>query len=378
MKRMVVAAWLAGWASAQASAQMMETGRVLERVEVPGHPGQSYALYVPSGYTPDRAWPVLFCLDPGARGRAPVQRFRAAAEKAGVIVAGSNNSRNGPLAPSEEAIRLMVEDVNARLNLDGTKVFAAGLSGGSRLALAWAISSPIAGVIANSAGFGVEPAPKRIPFRSFLTAGFDDFNHDEMYRLSREMAKRGVPHRYVEFEGGHEWLPEALTEEALAYLLGKLPDKAAEASKEMERQAVEFQRRFEQVQTAEDGQRAGVVKQLQTDAARTADSPERRVARRVIGSISVGSGEMLRSAMAQKQYGEAVRYAETAVLLRPENVNAWYSLALARAASGNVKRAIEALQEAAKRGFRTWERVDAEPLFAQMRRDKRYQSLKGQ
>jgi poly(3-hydroxybutyrate) depolymerase len=200
--------WFAGLLVIPAlAAQELRKGEVIDRVEVPGHPGQTYALYVPSGYTPDRVWPVLYCLDPGARGKAPVDRFAAAAEKAGVIVAGSNNSRNGPLAPSQEAINLMVGDTHARFAIDDSRIYAAGLSGGARLALGWAMGSHIAGVVASSAGFPTVAAPKQAPFRIYLTTGYDDFNHDELYHLSRDLARRNIAHRYVEFEGGHEWLP---------------------------------------------------------------------------------------------------------------------------------------------------------------------------
>src|ERR1044072_7311856 len=73
-------------------------GQIVERVEALNDPSQSYALYLPSNYTPNRKWPVLYAVDPGARGRVPVERFKEAAEKYGWIVLGSNNSRNGPLA----------------------------------------------------------------------------------------------------------------------------------------------------------------------------------------------------------------------------------------------------------------------------------------
>ena len=41
--------------------------------------------------------------------------------------------------------------------------------------------------------------------------------------------------------------------------------------------------------------------------------------------------EAVREYMAQKRYAEAARSAETAVMLRPENAGAWYSLAVAQA-----------------------------------------------
>lgn len=95
----------------------------------------------------------------------------------------------------------------------------------------------------------------------------------------------------------------------------------------------------------------------------------------MIGGISIGSMEAAREFMAQKRYSEAARSAETGVLVRPENAGAWYSLAVAQAGSGNTKRAVEALEEAAAKGFRGWERAEQEPLLAKVRRDARYAGM---
>jgi pimeloyl-ACP methyl ester carboxylesterase len=350
------------------------TAQEIQTIEITGSPGQSYALFMPSRYTAERRWPILYCLDPGARGKAAVEHFATAAEKGGFLVAGSNNSRNGPIAPSQKAIDLMVNDTHARLTIDDGRVYVAGLSGGARLALAWAggANGAIAGVVASSAGFGGPEPPKRIPFRIFMTTGFDDFNHDELYRLSRELARRNLPHRYVEFEGGHEWLPASIADEAFGYFTGTVPPRAAEASKDAERQVADYDRLLPLV---ESGDRAA-LKQVQKDAAASEDSPARRVARRVIGGVSTGSMEGVREFMSQKQYAEAARAAETLVAVRPENANAWYSLAVAQAGAGDTKRALEALEQAVAKGFRNWERADTEPLLAKIRKDPRYQKLR--
>jgi hypothetical protein len=57
---------------------------------------------------------MLYCLDPDARGRIPVERFAEAAGRAGWIVGGSNNSRNGPLDIAREAIGSQTVRVNVR------------------------------------------------------------------------------------------------------------------------------------------------------------------------------------------------------------------------------------------------------------------------
>jgi tetratricopeptide (TPR) repeat protein len=232
----------------------------------------------------------------------------------------------------------------------------------------------IAGVIACSAGFGAE-TPKQLPFQLFATTGFDDFNHDELYRMSRDLARHNVAHRFVEFEGGHEWMPASLAGEAFGFFAGSVPAQAATASKDTERQSVEYERLIAQIQEGSEGERRAAIKQAQKDAAREQDGPSRRVARRVIGGISIGSMEATREFMAQKRYSDAAKSAETGVLVRPENAGAWYSLAVAQAGSGNTKRAIEALEEAVAKGFRGWERAEQEALLAKVRCDARYAGM---
>ena len=108
----------------------------------------SYAVFVPSRYNAQRAWPILYILDPGARGKSAVEIFAKAAEAEGVVVVGSNKSRNGPNEPNYLAIKEMMEDTHKRYNVDDSRIYFAGFSGGSQLALDWALHSPVAGVIA--------------------------------------------------------------------------------------------------------------------------------------------------------------------------------------------------------------------------------------
>src|SRR3954464_15475156 len=103
-------------------------GHVLEKVACAADPSQTYALYIPTNFDAARTWPVLFCFDPGARGKAPVERFQAAAEKFGWLVAGSNNSRNGPWENNATAINAMVTDVDHHLPIDRKRIYVAGLS----------------------------------------------------------------------------------------------------------------------------------------------------------------------------------------------------------------------------------------------------------
>lgn len=204
-----------------ARAQDPEAGRVLEKVVCRANSGQTYALYLPSYYTPDRQWPIIYALDAGARGILPVTRFKAGAEKYGYIVAGSNNSRNGPVGIVEEALGALAADLKLRFAIDNRQVYIAGFSGGSRVAFAAAVSINLkaAGVIACGAGLpqSMNPSTLRNVF-SYGIAGIEDFNFPELRKLDDSLERLGFTHRFDIFKGGHDWPPESVCTRAIEWL----------------------------------------------------------------------------------------------------------------------------------------------------------------
>jgi predicted esterase len=200
---------------AQAGTGPLPTGVVIADVKCEADPSHSYALYLPRAFSPDRMWPVILAFDPGGRGRTAVERYQAAAEQYGFIVAGSNNSRNGA-ANLEKIITTFTADVLTRLPIDAKRIYTAGMSGGSRVALTIALGAKdVAGVIASSAGYPDSKPRKTVPFPIFATAGTEDFNHVEMRLLDRALT---TPHRLVVFEGGHTWLSSELAVEAVEWM----------------------------------------------------------------------------------------------------------------------------------------------------------------
>jgi poly(3-hydroxybutyrate) depolymerase len=167
-----------------------------------------YSLYLPSNFTTDRMWPIILAFDAGGRGRRGVERSQAGAERSGYIVAGSNNSRNGPWKPSLDAARAMTADLTGRFPVDPKRVYTAGMSGGARVAMMLALQPEliagrihpgIAGVLASSAGFPPGEFRESVAFPIFATAGTDDFNYLEVLNLDRTLRS---PHRVVVFEVG--------------------------------------------------------------------------------------------------------------------------------------------------------------------------------
>jgi hypothetical protein len=199
-----------------ARAQELPRGTIVDEVKCEADPSQSYALYLPSNYAPGRKWSLLIAFHPAARGRAMVEKYAAAAERYGYIVAGSNNSRNGPWASSLAAIQAMPPDLARRFSIDPKRIYLTGMSGGSRVALEVALgTNDIAGVIASSAGYPDSQPRARLSFPLFGTAGTDDFNQLEMRLLDRKLT---TPHRLAIFEGGHTLPPDAIALEAIEWM----------------------------------------------------------------------------------------------------------------------------------------------------------------
>ncbi len=195
-------------------------GTLIPKVVTVANPEQSYALYIPKSYSASRLSPIIYAFDPGANGSGPVELMKDSAERYGYIVAGSNNSRNGSWKIEAEAAQAMLKDTEKRLSIDGRRVYFGGFSGGARVAARLAqLCKCTAGVILNGAGFQPETsAPPDTRFAVFAAVGIYDFNYGEMVQLDDQLERLRYAHLLRRFDGPHQWAPESVMEEALAWL----------------------------------------------------------------------------------------------------------------------------------------------------------------
>lgn len=196
----------------------------ITRVTSLDDPAQSYALYLPPNYSPDREWPILYVFDPFARGQTAVEVYKAAAEKYGYVVAGSNNSKNGPTAEELAAAQAMWLDTHRRLAIDKKRVYTSGLSGGARVATSFALycyTCAIAGVIAHGAGYPVMQnlkQPANDHFFYYVAIGDSDFNFPEIIALRKRKEEANAPCKVKIYPGPHQWAPPEIAEDAIAWM----------------------------------------------------------------------------------------------------------------------------------------------------------------
>jgi len=218
-------AFLLGAAGAAAAAELPR-GTVVEKVVCAGQPDQAYALYLPSTYTPQRQWPILYAFDARGEGKTVAELFRRAAETYGWIVVSSWSTASDvagdrPMEGNFAAMRALWADTHARFAVDDKRVYAAGYSGTVRFACVLALTAPgsIAGVIGASAGFPIGTPPKAgNPFVFYGTYGDRDFNYYELRDLDQALKAVAVPHRIEGFAGTHEWPPVDLATRAVGWM----------------------------------------------------------------------------------------------------------------------------------------------------------------
>jgi len=409
-----------------------------ERVVCSASPDQSYASYTPSTFDPSRPWPILLCFDPVGKGDRPVRLFQSAAESHGYIVVGSYNSRNGPWEDNQVASDAMLRDVISRWPIDRRRVYAVGFSGGARWASYLGLEGVARAVIACSAGFPTGEIPKEVPFDFYGTAGNDDINREEMERVESDLSTLPIAHVLKIFHGGHEWMPEHLTNEALDWLdsqfrhvgirdrytalIGEefkerlaaartLPRREAfleysalasdfrdslevdAARKELktlrksaeigepEQQAVKhraaaFSEYLRRARDRTSPTAAALPAQWQDCANSPDDTPDRREARSLVAAAMLHSVAEARACLSRKSdFTAAAAWAEHAVQLRPNHPILVFNFACLQALEDNREGALATLKLAVRVGFKDIPLAWTEPAFKSLRGNPAFQML---
>jgi hypothetical protein len=210
---------LAGTAGAQTLRPGVMTGSI-PSISSPAH---QYAVYVPSGYDPQKPAPIMFILDYRGRARVAAEVFIPAAERFGwILMSSSNTVSDEGMKPTLDALRAMWIDADDLFTIDPKRTYLAGLSGTARIATWVAAQKPatFAGVIGAAAGFAeLAPPSATLPFVYYGTVGSVDYNYWEMRQLEERLAGLQLPHRVnYFFDGGHGWMPPDVAMKAVEWM----------------------------------------------------------------------------------------------------------------------------------------------------------------
>jgi len=332
---------------------------------------------------------MILAFDPGARGKVPVELFRAAAEKYGYMVAGSNDSQNGPRRDQAAAAVAMMDDVQRRFVLDPARIYAAGFSGGARMAglVGFLCHDCVRAVIACGAGL---PQPlsaeqrKHLP-AYFFTVGKYDFNYFDVLDAARSLPLA----RIAFFEGVHQWAPPELAMQAVEWLEAGartpgIPPLTAQETAERKRQAELTRHLSLTLNTAENESedREQNFYDARHDLAAlrakrlAATAPEDvTVLRRALGQAFAQTYENGQRLALANQHELAAQFFEVAAAAVPPDPGLAYEAASQWAAADNKLRALERLRQAVELGFHDRPHIDADKNFERLRSTAEFRAI---
>ncbi|MEO8087968.1 MAG: hypothetical protein ABI763_14180 [Bacteroidota bacterium] len=182
--------------------------RIIPIVACKNNSGISYALYLPHQYAPNIALPALIFTDPHGDGVFPIGKYFSLAEKFGVILIGSNDSKNGiPFTQSTLILQTLSAEATQRFHADERQISLAGFSGGAKATLVAASEIPsLLSVI--YCGAGLPGISSMLPPALGIT-GLKDMNYTEVIQTDHQLDNMKLQHALIEWNGKHEWSDSA-------------------------------------------------------------------------------------------------------------------------------------------------------------------------
>jgi dienelactone hydrolase len=144
------------------------------------HSSHSYQVFIPSVDISCKKLPLMVVIDPHGNGKLAIQQFEEAAKTYPMVLIASNQIRNN-VSGYLQLLDELISDAKSKYPV-GTTIYLGGFSGGARMALDYAMSRHVNGVIA--CGALAEPDQiKAINCRIIAIVGMDDFNFIESARF---------------------------------------------------------------------------------------------------------------------------------------------------------------------------------------------------
>ena len=136
----------------------------------------TYEVYIPERNNSVEKFPLLVIIDAHGSGKFALDKFKRGANQYPTILVASNLVKNG-FGNHEEAIQTLIEDVRLKYPA-GETVFMTGFSGGARMAMGYAMTHQLNGLILCGALANANQI-KALHCPVISISGMDDFNFIE-------------------------------------------------------------------------------------------------------------------------------------------------------------------------------------------------------
>ena len=362
-----------------------KTGIIYKDVKAEDDTSISYAVYLPKSYDIKKSNRILFIFDAHARGLLPIEKYESLAEKHHIIIAASNNSKNGQSAAERNhIITEFMSNVEKQFHIDNSKIFTAGFSGGARVATLIALfNSNVAGVIGSAAGFPQVQNPVNKGFTWVGVVGNKDFNFLELKNLNRQLHANGWKSHLLVFDGKHEWPPKEVMDEAFQIVInGKSKNRTYDykdnsSGRALENREIEQQKVLARAMEEKDLKWwNSEITQLENDTSTTVTINKRLMNHRLLNYLSMISYIYTDRALKLNHIEQASKYLSIYERVDSDNPDMFFFKAVLFALIKQDKQAIAALQTAIDKGFDDFPKLNSEHAFDRLRSDSDFPTIK--
>ncbi len=335
------------------------SGKVLPKVVIRSDTTLSYALYLPAGYDVKKENKIIFIFDAHARGTLPLEKYKTLADQYNLILAASNNSKNGQSGRvRNHIISAFMGDVEERIHIDENKIYTAGFSGGARIATLVALyNGNVAGVVGCAAGFPQVQNPVNKSFIWVGVVGNKDFNFLELVNLNRQLKANRWKSFLLTFDGKHQWPPVEVMSDAIKMMLNgaqksQYTFSQATLSDGLENKEIEQQRILVRAMEEKDTLWwRKKVSVLQQQATMAKSKNEKLVNERLLSYLSMISYIYTDKAIKNHNIHQAEKFLTIYKLADFTNHDRYYLTAVWYAQQNKNEKALQALQKAVDLGF---------------------------
>lgn len=362
-----------------------KTGNLYADVKAEGDTSISYAIYLPESYDIKKSNRILFMFDAHARGSLPIENYQSLAEKYHIIIAASNNSKNGQNATERNhIITEFMSDVEKQFHIDNSKIYTAGFSGGARVATLIALfNSNVAGVIGCAAGFPQVQNPVNKSFTWVGIAGNRDFNFLELKNMNRQLIANGWNSHLLVFDGKHEWPPKEVMDEAFQIVLnGKSKNltynyKDNSSGRALENQEIKQQKMLARAMEEKSSTWwNNKITQLENDTNQTVTIDKKLMNQRLLNYLSMIAYIYTDRAFKLNNIESVSKYLSIYERVDPDNPDMFFYKAVRFAMLKQDKQAIAALKTAIDKGFDDFPKLNSEHAFDRLRSDSDFPRIK--
>ncbi len=209
-------------------------GALIDQKATIGSSKIRYALYVPSGYSPQIAYPLIVCLHgAGFDGNRYLERWSARLGESYIVLCPSVEGGTWWTDEAAGQVISLIQDIKARYNIDTNRIFLTGMSNGGVGALRIGINFPdrFAGIAPMAGAMPVEAMPflknlKNTPV--YIIHGSEDQVMAVEYsrKISNRLTDLGYDvvykeHNRVHPEAGGHFFPAEELPDLIKWLGGK-------------------------------------------------------------------------------------------------------------------------------------------------------------